>query len=157
MTLGTGAATAVIGAVAVLVAGWGAWYSSASSRQGPTWARQHLERLRLAPWLLGLTGIGVVLAVEPLWVGLAVVYMAVVAGVLMWQVRRRLVAVELAYGPYDDDLPSQPRQVATYLLGGGIVLAVVGVADLAVRGWSGVFALVLAAILAGAGLAVRRR
>lgn len=158
MTLGAGAATAVVGVVAVLVVGWGAWFSGVAARRGPGWARDHLSSGRYAPWLLGLAGAGLLLAVDPVWVGLGVLYIAAVAGFLMRQVRRRLETVEQAYGPFDEDLPARadPRGISPYLVGGGVILAILGVADLAVRGWAGGFALVLAAVLVVAGLFLRR-
>lgn len=157
MNLDTGAATVLVGGVAVLVAAWGAWFSSRSSRDGPRWARDHLGRWRLAPWLLGLLGLGATMAFDPVWPGLGVLYIAAVTGFLMRQVRRRLEAVERAYGPFEEGLAarsSAPR-MGFYLMGGGTVLALLGVADVAVRGWSGAFALALAGILVMAGLFVR--
>lgn len=157
MNLDTGTATALVGGVALVVAAWGAWFSSRSSRDGPGWARDHLGRWRLGPWLLGLLGFGATMAFDPIWPGLGVLYIAAVTGFLMRQVRRRLEAVERAYGPFEEGLAARSsfQGMASYLMGGGAVLALLGVADVAIRGWIGAFALALAGILVMAGLFVR--
>lgn len=141
----------------MLVAAWGGWLSIGASRRGPGWARAHLQAWRGGPWLLALVGVGSVLTITPIWVGLGILYIAGVTGLLMRQVRRRLEVVEDAYGPFHApaDRPST-RRTGTYLLIGGAALAVLGAVDLAVRGWSGVFAVALAGILSAAGVLVRR-
>lgn len=158
MSLEAAGATAAVGAIAVAVAVWGARLSIGASRRGPGWARDHLERWRRGPWFLALLGIGTMLAVSPVWVGLGVLYIALVAGILLGQVRRRLATIEEAYGPFDSvaGTPASTRKVGAYLLVGGVVLALLAGADLAVRGWSGLFSAVLAGVLLVAGLLLRR-
>lgn len=159
MTLGVGGATAAVGTTAVLVAAWGGWLSIGASRRGPGWARAHLEAWRYGPWILALAGAGAALAVVPIWVGLGILYIATVTGLLMRQVRRRLEIVEEAYGRFDSPGGAPPisRRAGAYLMGGGVVLALLGVADLLVRGWSGIFTPALAATLAVVGWVVRRQ
>lgn len=159
MTFDAAGATAVVGTAAVFVAAWGGWLSIGASRLGPGWAQTHLETWRHGPWLLALAGGGMAMAVTPIWVGMGVVYIAVVTGLLMRQVRRRLAIVEGTYGAFERPAAasSMSRRAGAYLMGGAALLALLGAADLMVRGWSGLFALALAATLAVAGVLVGRQ
>lgn len=158
MTLGTVGATAVIGMVAILVVSWGARLSVGSSRHGPGWAHGELARWRLMPWLVALAGAGAVLALEPIWVGVGVMYIAAVTGWLMRSVRRRLELVRDAYGGFDvtheENGVSPP--LGGFLLMGGGVLAGLSLLDLSVRGWSGIYGLILAVCLGIVGFHLRR-
>lgn len=143
----------------MLVAVWGGWLSIGASHNGPDWARSHLHAWRYGPWMLALGGAGVALAITPVWVGIALLYIAAVTGFLMRQLRRRLEVIEETYGPFERPAAALAvsRRTGAYLLVGGAVLTVLAVADLAVRGWNGLFALALAATLLVAGFLMRRR
>jgi hypothetical protein len=145
--------------VAVLVVGWGTWLSVGSSRHGPAWAQAVLESWRWMPWAVG--GAGALLAVlaQPRWVGVAIAYIALVTGWLARSVRGRLDYVRHAYG---FDAPTattvaQASRAGNYLLAGALALAAIGLWDMTVRGWDGVFGLILAGFLVAAGLLLRGR
>lgn len=157
MTLDVATSSAIVGAVAVLVVGWGVWLSIGSSRRGPGWAHSLLVAWRLLPWALGMVGIVALVVVQPLWMGVAIIYIAMVSGYLMRAVRRNLDAVRETYGEFDeiDESPISGR-VGRYLLAGAAVLAALSLWDISVRGWNGVFGFALAVFLGGAGLVLRR-
>ncbi|HSJ36226.1 MAG TPA: hypothetical protein VLB85_14350 [Acidimicrobiia bacterium] len=157
MTLDTSASTLIVGVVAVGVAIWGTWFSVGSSRRGPTWAHARLRAWRPLPWVLGAMGIAASFLFDPAWVGLSLLYIAVVTGWLTRIVRKNLDQVRSTYGDFDEVEPTPiSEQVGLYLLVGSVILAAISLWDVAVRGWGGVFGLVLAACLGGAGVVLRR-
>lgn len=159
MSLTVGASTGVVGLLAVVVVGWGAWLSVGSSRRGPQWAYDSLTRWRLMPWVLTVAGAAMAVLVEPVWVGVSVAYVGLVTGFLMRSVRRRLDHVREMYGGFDAPTVAPvavTSRVGSYLLAGAVVLALLGAWDVSVRGWSGVFGVVLAAFLGGVALVLRR-
>ena len=160
ITLQTGGATAAVGVVALLVAAWGAWLSLESSRRGPGWALAVVERWRPMPWIVVVVGGVALVAVDPVWVGAGILYVGLVVLVLTSMLRRSLGRVHEAYGGFDPSAASRPAlgpSAGRALLAGGAVIAGLGVWDVAVRGWSGVFALGLAACLAAVGATLLRR
>lgn len=157
MTLDTTASTVVVGVAAVLIAIWGTWFSVGSSRRGPSWAHERLGAWRPLPWVLGAVGVAASLLVEPAWVGLSLLYIAVVTGWLTRTVRRRLDHVRSVYGEFDHvERGPISGQVGLYLLVGSVVLAGISLWGVTLGGWVGVFGLVMAAFLGGAGLVLRR-
>lgn len=157
--LGSGASAALVGVAAMIVVGWGAWLSIGSSRNGPDWAHSVLVRWRRLPWLAAAVGVVLAVVVAPVWVGVSVVYIGAVTGWLMRTVRRSLDRVRLVYGGFDAPAAtsaSVSTRAVTWLLVGSVVLAGVAVWDIAARGWSGLFGLVLAGCLGGVGLVLRR-
>lgn len=154
------AATGVVGVVAVGVAAWGGWLSLGSSARGPGWALSALSRWRPMPWSVAVAGAVLVVVVEPVWVGLGVVYVGLVVGALTFLVRRSLRRVRDVYGDFGDSSHVTPlvgRRSGWLLIAGGGVIAAIGVWDLTVRGWAGVFGVLLAACLAVVGWIVLRR
>ena len=65
------------------------------------WALEQLHRFRPIPWAIGAVGLGGLLAVEPQWLGIAVLYVAGVSGWLTRTVRLRLDAFRQTYGEFD--------------------------------------------------------
>ena len=159
MTLGAGGATALVGLVAVLVVGWGTWLSVGSARHGPGWAHSVLDGWRLMPWAVAGAGALLALLAEPGWAGVAIAYIGLVTGWMARSVRGRLDYVRQTYG---FDAPTattvgQVKRAGNYLLVGALALAAVGLWDMSVRGWDGVFGLILAGFLVLAGLILRGR
>lgn len=101
MTLGLVGSSVAIGALILLVGGWGAWFSSSSSRRGPAWALDQLQRFRSLPWVIAAAGLVAVVAAEPLWLGVAMLYVAGVTGWLTRTVRLRLESFRRTYGEFD--------------------------------------------------------
>lgn len=160
MTFTLPVASVVVGAVAILVAGWGTWLSVGSSRRGAGWAHAFLVTWRWMPWAIGAAGVVLALVAEPPWVGIAVAYTGFVTAILARSVRTRLSLARDTYGAFDppsEAAISQSATMGTYLMWGGVVLAVIAVWDVTERGWAGAFGLALAAILALAGWLVRGR
>lgn len=94
---------------------------------------------------------------EPAWVGLSLLYIAVVTGWLTRTVRRRLDHVRSVYGEFDDvEQGPISGQVGLYLVVGAVILTGISLWGVALGGWVGVFGLLMAAFLGGAGLALRR-
>lgn len=159
MTLDAGVATALVGMVAVLVVGWGTWLSVGSSRHGPGWAQGVLQGWRLMPWAVGGAGALLALLAEPRWAGVAIAYIGLVTGWLARSVRGRLDYVHQTYG-FDAPTATAVGQVSragNYLLVGALALVAVGLWDISVRGWDGVFGLILAGFMVVAGLLLRGR
>lgn len=157
MTLDVTTSGAVVGAVAVIVVGWGVWLSIGSSRRGPGWAHSLLVGWRPLPWALAIVGVVALVVVRPLWMGVAIIYIAMVSGYLMRAVRRSLDAVREAYGEFDEiDRSPISGRVGGYLLAGAAMLGTLSLWDISVRGWNGVFGFALAVFLGGAGLVLRR-
>lgn len=157
MTFDAVGATAVVGAVAIIVVLWGAWISLGSLRHGPAWALDQLSLWRPLPWVLGIAGLGAVFLVDPVWVGLGVVYIALVTGWIIWAVRRNLDRVRQAYGGFDEVSSQFPMgRMGSFLVAGALLLGAIAIWDVSVRGWTGLFGLALAVCLGGVGLALRR-
>ena len=151
------AATAAVGIVAVTVAVWGGWLSLGSSRRGPGWALTVLTAWRPMPWLLAVAGSLTAILVEPAWVGIGVLYVAVVVGFLTRSVRRSLERVSDAYGLDDAPGAGAPMvggRTGRLLVAGGVLMAVLGTWDVAVRGWAGIFGVLLAVCLVGVGAVI---
>ncbi|HLU52330.1 MAG TPA: hypothetical protein VK011_01935 [Acidimicrobiia bacterium] len=102
MTLDIPASMAVIAVVVVAVIAWGAWFSAGSARHGPSWALTQLQRWRPMARSLGALGVIITVAVEPIWLGVAVVYVAAVTWWLTRTVRNRLEAFRNTYGEFDE-------------------------------------------------------
>lgn len=157
MTLDASSSTIIVGSVAVGIAIWGTWFSVGSSRRGPTWAHERLRIWRPLPWLLGAVGVVFSFLLDPPWVGLSLLYIAVVLGWLTRTVRKRLDLVRSTYGEFDQvEQGPISGQVGLYLLVGSVVLTGLSLWGVVAEGWVGVFGLMLAAFLGGAGLALRR-
>lgn len=157
MTLDVGTATAGVGAVALAVAGWGGWISIGSLRSGPGWARSRLSTWRPMPWVLAGLGAVAIALVRPVWVGLALVYIGVVTGWLLWIVRRNLDRVHAAYGEFDDvGVPFDGTRLGGWIMVTAVVLGAVAIWDVTERGWIGLFGLALAVGLGSVGIYLRR-
>lgn len=101
MTLDLLGSTVAIAVVVLGVGAWGLWLSRASARLGPEWALGQLHRFRPVPWVLGVAGVAAAAVLEPIWLGVAVLYVAAVTGWLTRSVRKRLEAVRQTYGGFD--------------------------------------------------------
>lgn len=102
VTLDIPASMAVIAVVVVAVIAWGAWFSAGSARHGPSWALTQLQRWRPMARSLGALGVIITVAVEPIWLGVAVVFVAAVTWWLTRTVRNRLEAFRNTYGEFDE-------------------------------------------------------
>jgi hypothetical protein len=127
--LGQDAALLVLGLAVIVVVAWGASISVRSASRGPRWALDHLAAVR--PAIFGGVILGLVLTavVSPLWVGLAVLYVALTVLLLSSMLRRSLTRLEEAGGL--DDLPIERRKeivrrARAMILVSGLVLAGVG-------------------------------
>lgn len=101
MTLDPPASMLVIAVVVAAVIAWGAWFSSRSARHGPGWALMQLERWRPMAWSLAGLGVVSAVAVDPIWLGVAILYVGAVTGWLTRTVRRRLEEFRNTYGEFD--------------------------------------------------------
>lgn len=101
MTLDTTVSTVVVAVLVVLVSLWGIWFSRGSAQRGPAWALAQLERWRPAPWVAALLGGVALVVVDPVWLGIAVLYVAAVTGWLTRTVRLRLDSFRRSYGEFD--------------------------------------------------------
>lgn len=157
MSLDAVAATALVGAVAMVVVIWGAWISVGSLRRGPSWALDQLRLWKPLPWALAIGGVGAVFLVDPVWIGLGVVYIALVTGWIIWAVHRNLDRVRQVYGEFDGVSAQLPLgRMGGFLLAGAVLLGAIAIWDVSSRGWIGLFGLGLAVCLGGVGLALRR-
>lgn len=152
------AAIALVGVAATAAVGWGAVLSVRSATRGPAWALAHLTAA--GPWMVLalIVGAAVTVGVRPPWAGLGVTY---VVGVVWWlttMLRRSLIRLEAAGGFGDVPLARRVAILrrARRLLGlGGAALVVVAVATGDPTGVTGIFALVLAAVLVGTAALIR--
>ena len=129
IAVGPDAALMIVGMAATVVVAWGSSISIRSAARGPRWALGHLATVR--PFVLGgvVAGLVLTLVVRPLWVGLAVLYVALTVLLLAAMLRRALVRLDEAGGL--DDLPIERRRLIvrrsrTLILVTGVVLAAVG-------------------------------
>ena len=117
------------------MAGWGAYLSVRSAASGPEWALGHLAGVR--PWVAGGVGIGVFvsIAIRPIWIGLAIVYVAATAMLLSVLVRRSLLRLAASGGlealPLDRRIEIVGRAKRLFWIAGGL-LAVIGIAGVAI-------------------------
>ena len=130
VVVGPDAALVIVGIAVTIVVAWGSSISIRSAARGPRWALGHLATVR--PYVLGGVAAGLVLAfvVRPLWVGLAVLYVALTVLLLAATLRRALVKLEDAGGL--DDLPIERRRhivrrARSLILIAGVVLAAIGI------------------------------
>ncbi len=123
------AALFVLGLAVVVVVAWGASISVRSASRGPRWALDHLAMVRPAIFGGVFLGLALTAAVRPLWVGLAVLYVALTVLLLSSMLRRSLTRLEVAGGL--EELPLERRQeivrkARAMILISGLVLAGVG-------------------------------
>jgi hypothetical protein len=130
IVVGPDAALVIVGLAVTVVVAWGSSISIRSAARGPRWALEHLASVR--PVVLGGIAAGLVLTflVRPLWVGLAVLYVALTVLLLAATLRRALLRLEEAGGL--DELPIERRRqivrrARTLILAAGVVLAAIGV------------------------------
>ncbi|MEX1003795.1 MAG: hypothetical protein WD990_04525 [Acidimicrobiia bacterium] len=129
ISVGPDTALVIVGIAVAVVVAWGSSISIRSAARGPRWALAHLATVR--PVVLGGVAAGLLLTflVRPLWVGLAVLYVAMTVLLLAAMLRRALVKLEDAGG--FDDLPLERRRhivrrARTLILIAGVVLAAIG-------------------------------
>ena len=127
--VGPDAALVIVGIAVTIVVAWGSSISIRSAARGPRWALDHLATVR--PAVMGgvAVGLGLTVFVRPLWVGLAVLYVALTVLLLAAMLRRALVKLDEAGGL--DDLPIEQRRhivrrARTLILIAGVVLAAIG-------------------------------
>lgn len=128
--LSTDQAVAVVAAAVALAAVWGAALSIRSIIRGPGWAQTSLRHSVAGGGGVVAAGLISVLFVSPIWVGLAVVYIGAVIAWLSWVVwrsLRRATALGVSDPLPDDRKADVLDRLARGLLGGGVVLAVVGI------------------------------
>jgi len=101
VNLDTPAAMVAITVVVAAVTAWGGWFSARSACRGPGWALMQLERWRPLSWALAGGGALVTFAVDPVWLGVAVVYVGLMTGLVTRTVRRRLEDFQNTYGEFD--------------------------------------------------------
>lgn len=130
IALGTETALLVVGVAVTIVVAWGSSVSIRSAARGPRWALDHVASVR--PFIVGgvATGLFLTVVIRPLWVGLAVLYVALTVVLLAAMLRRALLRLEAAGGL--EELPLARRQhivrrARSLILGAGLVLAAVGV------------------------------
>lgn len=120
----------MVGLAVVTVAAWGSFVSIRSSARGPRWALDHLASIRA--WVIGGVAVGLLLtlAIRPLWVGLAVLYVALTVVFLAAMLRRALTRLEEAGGL--EELPADQRsqivrRARMLILAAGVLLGALGV------------------------------
>ena len=154
IALSDDAAIAVAGLVVILAVGWGANMSVRSAANGPQWAMEHLNGLRrLWPGLIAL-GVVATVAFTPIWLGLAVVYVVASVWFLSATLLRNLHRLHTLDGFVDIGIERRTEILARarrYLIGGGVVMALLGAASLTygVVGW---VAILLGVVLIGTAL-----
>ncbi len=152
--LSSDAGIAVAGLVAIAAVAWGANLSVRSAANGPEWALAHLGRLRLVwPGLIGL-GVVVMLALSPIWIGLAVIYVVATMWFLAASLLRNLHRIQNLDGFVDIGAERRAEilgRAKRYLIGGGAALGLVGAALLSfgIIGW---VVIVLGVVLVGTAL-----
>lgn len=102
MTFETVGALALVGGVCVVVAVWGMWLSHGSATNGAEWGYAALNSWKPMPWIIAALGLFLLVLAEPIWIGVAVLYVAAMTGILTRSVRRRMEAVRRVYGGFDD-------------------------------------------------------
>lgn len=160
MTLTTAQGVYALAALAVGVGLWAANLTVGSATRGPDWALASLPPV--FRWGLVVAVLGVVLAVivEPVWIGLGVVYLA---GVVAWTARSVLNGLRrLQDAGADGALPAERQatmvgRVGFWLLIVGAAGAGVAAIDMESRGGVAVWDLLLVVVVVGAGVMYRRR
>lgn len=102
MNLDTAGALAIVAVVCVVVAAWGLWLSRGSAARGAEWGYTTLGVWRPFPWAIGVVGVVLLVLADPVWVGVAVLYVAVMTWWLTRSVRRKMQVVRDTYGGFDD-------------------------------------------------------
>ncbi len=97
--------------------------------------------------------------VAPAWVGVGVVYVALVMGWLSRSVRRRLHMVREAFGGFDAGVsnPGLTRRTGGWLVVVALALGGLAAWDMTVRGWVGGFGLAIALFSGVVGVVMVRR
>lgn len=128
--IGSEAALVIVGLAVTVVAAWGSSISIRSASRGPRWALGHLATVR--PFVFGgvMIGLALALLIRPLWVGLAVLYVALTVLMLAAMLRRALARLDEAGGL--EDLPLDRRRhivrrARNLILAAGVVLGAIGV------------------------------
>jgi len=100
-------AVVAVGLVVVAAIGWAANLSVRSALEGPGWALAHLRVSTRYFMLVLIAGAVLLVVVSPVWVGLAVTYVAFMVWFLAGLLRRSLTRTEDAQG--FDELPMERR------------------------------------------------
>jgi hypothetical protein len=91
--LGTSESTVVAGGAVLLVLAIGAAFSVGAAKRGPEWARRQLKRGGVVSALLVVMAGAIIVLFRPVWVGLAVLYLALVVWFLSRTVSKRMELV----------------------------------------------------------------
>lgn len=118
-----------VGLAAVAAVGWASYVSVRSASAGPAWALAHLARTRPVLIAVAVIGSAALVAVDPIWVGVGVLYVVAAVGFLVAMLRRTLARLQ-AVGGFDE-IPMHHRvrivsRATTALAVLGLALAVVG-------------------------------
>ena len=132
--LGSEAALLVVGVAVTAVTAWGSSISVRSAARGPRWALEHLARVRPFVFAAVLAGLVLTFVLSPVWVGLAVLYVALTVMLLATMLRRALIRLDESGGL--EQLPIERRReivgrARRLILISGLVLAAVGVGAIA--------------------------
>lgn len=88
--LDAGGATAAVSVVVVAAVMWFAFVSVGAAANEPAWARRQIRRVVPASAVIAAAGLVGLLWVRPVWVGLAVIYVAAVVGFMARSVQAGL-------------------------------------------------------------------
>lgn len=136
-------ALAVLGGTMVVMVGGGAWYSTMSAVKGPRWSLQRIGSLRFGGWVIGIAGFLLTVLAKPRWLGLSLLYLAVIVFVLGILLGRSLGRLE-AVGALDE-IGRAGRESVIVRARVGLVVSSLAFAGLAAL-VNGVLALIMAAI-----------
>lgn len=131
ISLDTEGAVLVVGIAAASAIGWAVNLSLRSVVRGPSWALSHLRGAGRLLMALLLAGVLVLILVDPVWAGLAVLYVGVMVWFLAGLLRRNLARLERTHG-FDEVPPERKAEIVSrsrrflFIVAAGV--AVVGVA-----------------------------
>jgi len=92
------AATVAISCTVVGALAWFAFLSVGSAAHAGGWARRHMRTIAIGAAVLGATGLVALLWLRPVWLGIALVYIAGIIWVMARSVRATLRRVEAIGG-----------------------------------------------------------
>lgn len=158
IALGTDGATAIVSLMVVIAIGWAVFLSIGSAARDATWARRQIRIGSFGVVGLGAVGALALIWVEPVWVGVAGLYIAAIVWVMSRSVRASLRRAEVFGGAAISD--ERRRELlggtARWMALAAAAMVLVTIADWSWRGPVAAADAVLALVFGAGAVAARR-